>query len=67
MGQISEAIFLPEGIVIFKVRDKRTSKQFLDLDDAKNQLVNAEKQKMLTMHSLSHYDNLRRSVTINYY
>jgi peptidyl-prolyl cis-trans isomerase SurA len=67
MGQISEPIFMPEGIVIFKVRDKRTTKQFLDLDDAKNQLVNAEKQKMLTMHSLSHYDSIRRSVSVKYY
>jgi len=31
------------------------------------QLVKAEKTKILRMHSLSHYENLRKSITINYY
>ena len=67
VGNISEPIFLPEGILFFKLRDKKVSKKFIDLENAKNELVNAEKTKILNMHSLSHYDNLRRSITINYY
>ena len=67
VGNISEPIFLPEGILFFKVRDKRKLKKFVNLEDAKNQLVNAEKTKILRMHSLSHYENLRKSITINYY
>lgn len=67
VGNISDPIFLPEGILIFKVRDKRMLKNVVNLEDVKNQLVNAEKTKILNMHSLSHYDNLRRSLSINYY
>ena len=67
IGNISEPILLPEGILFFKVRDKRKLKKIVNLEDAKNQLVNAEKSKILRMHSLSHYENLRKSTTINYY
>ena len=67
VGNISEPIFLPQGILFFKVRDKRQLKRFIDLENTKNELVNAEKSKILNMHSLSHYDNLRRSISINYY
>ena len=67
VGNVSEPIILPEGILFFKVRDKRKLKKFVNLEDAKNQLVNVEKTKILRMHSLSHYKNLRKSITINYY
>ena len=66
IGNISEPIILPEGILLFKVRDKRKLKKFTSLEDAKNQLVNAEKTKLLRMHALSHYENLRKSISINY-
>ncbi|SVE18182.1 uncharacterized protein METZ01_LOCUS471036, partial [marine metagenome] len=67
VGNVSEPILLPEGILFFKVRDKRKLKRSTNLEDVKNQLVNAEKTKILRMHSLSHYENLRKSITINYY
>ena len=67
IGTISKPAVTPEGIVIFKVRDKRTVEQEIDLEQIKNQLVGAEKTKILNMYSLTHYDKLRRSITINYY
>ncbi len=66
VGEISEPVVLPEGIVIFKVRDKRKTKKNKNLVEVKNQLISAEKSKILNMYSLSHYDNLRRTITINY-
>jgi len=45
VGNISEPILLPAGILLFKVRDKRKLKEFVNLEDAKNQLVKAEKTK----------------------
>ena len=39
----------------------------LMLEDAKKQLVVAEKTKILRMHSLSYFENLKKSITINYY
>ena len=67
VGNISEPIILPQGILFFKLRDKRKLKKFANLEDAKNQLISAEKTKILKMHSLSHYENLKRSIPIHYY
>ena len=47
VGNISEPILLPEGILFFKIRDKRVSKKFINLEHAKNELVNMEKKKYL--------------------
>tara|TARA_Y100000590_G_scaffold275512_1_gene309349 strand:+ start:1803 stop:2741 length:939 start_codon:yes stop_codon:yes gene_type:complete len=64
VGSISKAIILPEGILIFKIRDKRKVDKNLTLEERKNQLVNAKKTQILNMHSLSHYDKLKRSTSI---
>lgn len=67
IGKISEPIFLRQGILFFKIRDKRTLKKFISLEDTKNQLVDAKKTKILNMYSLSHYDKLIRNISIVYY
>ena len=67
IGSISEPILLNEGILIFKVRDKRKLKTKIDLEDLKNRLVNSEKTKILNMYAMSHYDNLRRSVSVKFF
>ena len=67
IGEVSDPFFLPKGILFFKVRDKRVVENAIDLEEAKKRIVNAEKTKMLNMFSLSHFDKLRRSITIVYY
>ena len=67
VGNISDPIILPEGILLFTVREKRKIEKFDSLEDAKNQLVNAEKTKILNMFSLTHYDAVKRSVPVKYY
>ena len=67
VGSISEPIILSEGILLFKIRDKRKIKNILNIEDIKKQIVNAEKTKILNMHSLSHYDSIRRSIAIKYF
>ncbi len=67
IGTISDPIFLPEGILIFKVKDKRKIEKNLTLEQQKDQLVYAEKTKILKMHSLSHYDKLRRATPIKFF
>ncbi len=37
------------------------------MEEIKNQLVNSEKTKVLNMHSTSHYNNLRRSVSVKFF
>ena len=67
IGKTSEPIVLPEGILIFRVRDIRKVEQKVNLEEAKDKLVNFEKKKILNMYSLSHYDKLRRSVPVKFY
>ena len=67
IGKLSDPVFLPQGIIFFKINDKRSVNQTIDLEDLKNELVAAEKNKILNMFSLSHYDKLRRTVSIIYY
>ena len=67
LGNISEPILMTNGILFFKVRDKRSFEKFVDIEEMKNHLVSNEKTKILNMHSKSHYDNLRRSVAIKFY
>ena len=67
VGSLSKPILLPEGILIFKIRDKRKIKKNLSLEEAKEQLVNSEKLKILNMHSLSHYDKLIRTIPVKFF
>ena len=67
IGEISEAIIMNEGILFFKVRNKRSKENIINIDDVKKKLVTSEKQKMLNMYSLSHYENIKRQITINYF
>jgi len=66
VGSLSKPILLNEGIVLFKVRDKRKVKSELDLEKLKQRLVNNEKTKILNMYSMQHYDALRRSISIKF-
>jgi len=67
VGEVSSPIILSEGILIFKVREKREVDTNLSLEELKNKLVESEKTRILNMHSLSHYDKVRRSVSINFF
>ena len=67
VGDTSSPIMLKEGILFFKVRDKRKTKPFNNLEEARNNLINSEKNKILKMYSLTHYNNIKKSITINYY
>ena len=64
---ISSPIILDNGILIFKVRDKRKIQQNATLEEIKNQLINREKSKILNMHSMSHYDKVRRTISIKFF
>ena len=67
VGNISEPVFLPNGILFFKVRDKRKLEKKVDMEKVKTELVNSEKSKILNMHSTSHFNNLRRAISIKFF
>ena len=64
IGGISEPIILNEGILFFKIRDKKTIVTEISLEELKTQLVTTEKTKILNMFSMSHYSNLKRAILI---
>ncbi len=66
-GSLSSPIILQDGILIFKVRDKRKIDANISLEEIKNKLISAEKNKILNMYSMSHYDKVRRSISIKYF
>ena len=66
VGEVSKPIVLPEGIIIFTVRDKRKSNKVVDLESIRKSLILAERNKILNMYSLSHYESLTRKIAVNY-
>lgn len=66
-GHISSPIILENGILIFKVRDKRKVEKEISLEEMKNELIKIEKSKILNMYSISHYDKVIRSISINFF
>ena len=66
VGKVSEPIILPEGILFFKVRDKRKVESSLTLEEKKDELVYEEKIKILQLYSLSHYDKLRKTISVKF-
>tara|TARA_Y100000590_G_C15635754_1_gene982927 strand:- start:161 stop:1099 length:939 start_codon:yes stop_codon:yes gene_type:complete len=67
MGSLSEPILIDGTILIFKIRNKRKIDNKLSLEEAKEEMVKSEKLKILNMHSLSHYDKLRRMITVKFF
>ena len=67
VGNISEPILLPNGILIVKIRNKRKVEKNINLEKTKNELVNSEKERILNMHSSSHYSNVRRSISVKFF
>jgi len=67
IGKLSSPIISQDGILIFKVRDKRKIDKNVSLEEIKNELINAEKSKILNMHSMSHYDKAKRSISIKFF
>ena len=66
-GSLSSPIILDNGILIFKVRGKRKIQQNSSLEEIKNELINREKSKILNMYSMSHYDKVRRTISIKFF
>ncbi len=66
IGSISEPILLPNGILLFQVRNKKIIEKDIDIEKLKDLLVRKEKTKILNMYSLSHYNNVKGSISVNF-
>jgi len=66
VGELSKPILLANGILLFQIRDKRKIDHNLSLEEKKDELVKFKKIKILKMHSLAHYDKVRRTIAIQF-
>jgi len=64
VGQMSEPLILPEGIMFIKVNENRTVKNKINIENAKTKLVAEEKIKKLNRFSIIHYKKLKNSILI---
>lgn len=67
IGNITEPLFLPEGMLIYKVRDIRKIKNDIDIEKEKKRLIDAEKNKILRLHGISYFDQLKRSTSVKFF
>jgi len=66
VGELTKPILLPNGILVFQIRNKRKIDHNLSLEEKKDKLVKFNKVKILKMHSLAHYDKARRAIAIQF-
>ena len=67
VGNVAEPIILQDGILFFKIRDKKIVTKNINIDEVKNKLIFNEKNKILNMYSLTHFEKVKRNIVIKYY
>ena len=66
VGSVTKAVSLPEGVIIFKINDKREIKIKIDLEKEKQNLVNVQKNKQFNTYSSLHFQNIKNSTLVKY-
>ena len=64
LGDVAKPIIMPDGIVFFKIRDKRKIEKNKNLEEIKKDLIYSKKLEILNMYSVSHYNNLKKTISI---
>ena len=64
LGDVAKPIIMPDGIVFFKIKDKRKKEENINLEEIKEDLIYSKKLEILNMYSVSHYNNLKKTISI---
>ena len=64
LGDVAKPIIMPDGIVFFKIIDKRKTEKKKSLEEIKKDLIYSKKLEILNMYSVSHYNNLKKTISI---
>ena len=67
LGDVAKPIIMPDGIVFFKIRDKRKNEKDKNLEEIKKDLIHSKKLEILNMYSVSHYNNLKKTISIKFF
>ena len=66
MGNITKPFLMPEGALLLKLEEKRKIHNVINLEEAKNKLLQSEKKRKLDMFALSHFNKIRKTIEVNY-
>ena len=67
LGDVAKPIIMPDGIVFFKIKDKRKKEKNINLEEIKEDLIYSKKLEILNMYSVSHYNNLKKTISIKFF
>ena len=66
VGNITKPFLMPEGALLLKLEEKRKIHNVINLEEAKNKLLQSEKKRKLDMFALSHFNKIRKTIEVNY-
>ena len=66
IGNITEPIIVPGGMLILKVENKRAEKNEIDLDKKMRELIEVEKNNQLNQFSTNYFNQVKNNVKIKY-
>ena len=67
IGEISNPISIPSGILLLKVKDKKTEKIEIDVDKELEKLIEVELTNQLNSYSTIFFNKIKNNQTINEY
>ena len=65
-GNIVKPFLMPEGVLLLKLEEKRKMHNVINLEEAKDKLLQSEKKRKLDMFALSHFNKIRKTIEVNY-
>ena len=64
IGNITDPIRVPGGLVLFNVENKRHIEKKIDMENELNRLIEVEKEKQLTQFSITYFNLVKNNTII---
>ena len=67
VGKITDRIYVPNGIIILKIEDKRIVEKKIDIEKKMEILIGKEKNKQLNQYSVNYYNQIKNNNIVKYF
>ena len=67
VGSTTDRIYVSNGIIIFKIEDKRTVKANIDVEKKMIELIEIERNRQLEQFSISYYNQIKNNTIIKFF
>ena len=67
VGKITDRIYVPRGIMIFKIEDKRVVEKKINIEKKMNELIELERNKQLKQFSSSYFKQIKNNIVVKYF